>query len=336
MDQLSPLLEQAHQEIESANDASSLEKIRVHYLGKKGLLTETLKNLKDLSPEERRLTGQKLNQAKDGLIELLAVAEQRIEKHVLLEKSGQLIDVTLPGRGQVQGNLHPISQTLERVESYFIQKGFEIAEGPEIETDHYNFEALNFPLLHPSRASHDTFYFEDGRLLRTHTSPVQIRYLEHKKPPVQMIASGRVYRCDYDATHLPMFHQTEGLMIGKKISFAHLKGILNDFLQYFFEQDVKSRFRPSFFPFVEPGAEVDMQCILCKGGGCRVCKHTGWLEMLGCGMVHPNVLKMCQIDPNEWTGFAFGMGIERLAMIRYQIDDIRLFCENDYRFLKQF
>ncbi|MBI4357463.1 MAG: phenylalanine--tRNA ligase subunit alpha [Gammaproteobacteria bacterium] len=336
MDSLLSLLEQAHREIEALNDIKGLEGLRIHYLGKKGVLTQTLKGLKVLGEEERRATGQNLNEAKAHLNEWFTAARERLENQALLKDTVQKIDVTLPGRGEGQGHLHPITQTLARVEQYFMSCGFLVAEGPEIEMDYYNFEALNFPRFHPSRALQDTFYFKDGRLLRTHASPVQIRFMETHEPPFQMMASGRVYRCDYDVSHLPMFHQTEGLMIGKGICFAELKGILDDFLRFFFERPLKSRFRPSFFPFVEPGAEMDISCILCEGMGCRACKHTGWLEILGCGMVHPNVLNKCKVDPNKWSGFAFGVGIERLAMLFYRIDDIRLFCENHTRFLKQF
>jgi phenylalanyl-tRNA synthetase alpha chain len=245
--------------------------------------------------------------------------------------------VTLPGRQSPAGSLHPVSRTLQRIEDLFAQMGFSVAEGPEIEDDFHNFEALNIPESHPARAMHDTFYFPDGTLLRTHTSPVQVRVMQAHKPPLRVIAPGRVYRCDSDLTHTPMFHQIEGLMVDEQVTFTDLKAILIDFMQSFFEaDDLQVRFRPSYFPFTEPSAEADIQCVMCGGEGCRVCSQTGWLEVLGCGMVHPNVFKHVDIDPETYTGFAFGMGIERLAMLRYGVNDLRLFFENDLRFLKQF
>ena len=246
------------------------------------------------------------------------------------------MDVTLPGRGQQAGGLHPVTRTLNRVEELFRGMGFDVAEGPEIEDDYHNFEALNIPPSHPARAMHDTFYFDEHTVLRTHTSPVQIRVMAEKKPPLRIIAPGRVYRCDSDITHTPMFHQLEGLLVDDKTTFADLKGILDEFLKAFFEKDLAVRFRPSYFPFTEPSAEVDMQCVMCGGEGCRVCSHTGWIEILGCGMVHPKVLGHVNIDSETYTGFAFGMGIERLTMLRYGVNDLRLFFENDLRFLRQF
>lgn len=246
------------------------------------------------------------------------------------------IDVTLPGRGLRQGGLHPISRTLERLEQLFVGMGFDVADGPEVEDDYHNFEALNIPAHHPSRAMHDTFYFDARRLLRTHTSPVQIRHMERHRPPLRIIAPGRVYRCDSDVTHTPMFHQIEGLMVDERVTFADLKGVLQGFLERFFEQALRLRLRPSYFPFTEPSAEVDISCVMCGGKGCRVCKSTGWLEVLGCGMVHPAVLGHVKIDSERYTGFAFGLGVERLAMLRYGVNDIRLFYENDLRFLQQF
>ena len=243
----------------------------------------------------------------------------------------------MPGRDVENGGLHPITQTLNHIESIFTKGGFEVELGPEIEDDFHNFSALNIPEYHPARAMHDTFYFDDGNVLRTHTSPVQIRTLEKQKPPVKMIAPGRVYRCDSDVTHTPMFHQVEGLVVDKEVTFAQLKGLLIDFLRTYFEQeDLKVRFRPSYFPFTEPSAEADIGCVICKGEGCRVCKKTGWLEVLGCGVVNPNVLKAVDLDPEEYSGLAFGMGVERLAMLRYGVNDLRLFFENDIRFLNQF
>ncbi len=246
------------------------------------------------------------------------------------------IDITLPGRGSRSGGKHPVSRTMERIEDLFAQLGFEVATGPEIEDDYHNFEALNIPAHHPARAMHDTFYFDPHTLLRTHTSPVQIRVMEKEGPPLRVIAPGRVYRCDSDVTHTPMFHQVEGLLVDKDVSFADLKGLLDDFLKHFFEKDLKVRFRPSYFPFTEPSAEVDMECVICGGEGCRVCSHTGWLEVLGCGMVHPKVFEHAGIDNEKFTGYAFGMGVERLAMLRYGVNDLRLFFENDLRFLQQF
>jgi phenylalanyl-tRNA synthetase alpha chain len=315
----------------------ALDQIRVQYLGKKGYFTEQMKALGKLSPEERPAAGQVINQAKDKV-------QQSLEARKLTLKDAQLnarlesekVDVTLPGRGQHSGGLHPVTQTLQRIEALFSQLGFSVAEGPEIEDDFHNFESLNIPETHPARAMHDTFYFDAHTLLRTHTSPVQIRTMELQQPPLRVIAPGRVYRCDSDLTHTPMFHQVEGLMVDEAVSFADLKGILDDFLRNFFERDLEVRFRPSYFPFTEPSAEADIQCVMCGGAGCRVCSHTGWLEVLGCGMVHPEVFRHVGIDSERYSGFAFGMGVERLAMLRYGVNDLRLFFENDLRFLQQF
>jgi phenylalanyl-tRNA synthetase alpha chain len=315
----------------------ALDQIRVQYLGKKGYFTEQMKALGKLSPEERPAAGQVINQAKDKV-------QQSLEARKLTLKDAQLnarlesekVDVTLPGRGQHSGGLHPVTQTLQRIEALFSQLGFSVAEGPEIEDDFHNFESLNIPETHPARAMHDTFYFDAHTLLRTHTSPVQIRTMEQQQPPLRVIAPGRVYRCDSDLTHTPMFHQVEGLMVDEAVSFADLKGILDDFLRNFFERDLEVRFRPSYFPFTEPSAEADIQCVMCGGAGCRVCSHTGWLEVLGCGMVHPEVFRHVGIDSERYSGFAFGMGVERLAMLRYGVNDLRLFFENDLRFLQQF
>lgn len=332
------IVDKAIQEITDTQDLSVLEQLRVQYLGKKSVLTDYLKTLGQLPAEERPKAGQAVNQAKEILQTLLNEREEKLRAVALTKKlTAESIDVTLPGRGQCRGSMHPVTRTRERIEAFFAQAGFELAEGPEIETDYYNFTALNIPEHHPARAEHDTFYFSDGSVLRTHTSPVQIRAMEKTQPPIKIMAPGRTYRCDSDATHTPMFHQVEGLWIDEAISFANLKSLLNDFLQHFFETpELKTRFRPAYFPFTEPSAEVDIQCVMCTGSGCRICKNTGWLEVLGCGMVHPNVLKAGKIDSERYTGFAFGMGIDRLAMLRYAIPDLRMMFENDLRFLKQF
>jgi phenylalanyl-tRNA synthetase alpha chain len=314
-----------------------VEDLRVKYLGKKGLLSEQLKRLGGLPPEQRPLVGKWVNDAKDTLQEKLGMRKQELESTVRgVQLAREVLDVTLPGRGLHQGGLHPVTRTLERLEDLFARLGFTVADGPEIEDDYHNFEALNIPPNHPSRAMHDTFYFDTHTLLRTHTSPVQIRYMEQHRPPLKIIAPGRVFRCDSDVTHTPMFHQIEGLMVDETLSFADLKGLLSDFLEQFFEKTLKVRFRPSHFPFTEPSAEVDISCVICGAKGCRVCKQTGWLEVLGCGMVHPEVFRHVGIDSERWTGFAFGLGVERLAMLRYGVNDLRLFYENDLRFLQQF
>jgi len=337
MQDLKTIVSQAQQEITRAEDISRLDALRVHYLGKKGVLTEYLKSLGNLAPELRPQAGQTINQAKDEVLVAITARRSSLENTELEARlSSESIDVTLPGRGQASGGLHPITLTLTRIEALFASLGFDRAEGPEIEDDYHNFEALNIPAHHPARAMHDTFYFDAHTLLRTHTSPVQIRAMMNQPPPLRLIAPGRVYRCDSDLTHTPMFHQVEGLMVDENISFADLKGILDDFLQGFFEQDLKVRFRPSYFPFTEPSAEVDIACVMCKGAGCRVCSQSGWLEVLGCGMVHPQVFQNVGIDTERYTGFAFGMGVERLAMLRYGVNDLRLFFENDLRFLRQF
>jgi phenylalanyl-tRNA synthetase alpha chain len=336
-EQLKSLMREAEAAVAAAADVAAVEDIRVRYLGKKGALTEQLKNLGKLSPEERPRAGAVVNQAKEALQETLGARKQQLETAARdSQLSREVVDVTLPGRGMRQGGSHPITRTLERLETLFMRMGFAVAEGPEIEDDYHNFEALNIPANHPSRAMHDTFYFDAHRLLRTHTSPVQIRYMESHQPPLRIIAPGRVYRCDSDVTHTPMFHQIEGLMVDEGVSFADLKGVLGDFLTQFFEKPLKLRFRPSYFPFTEPSAEVDISCVICGAKGCRVCKNTGWLEVLGCGMVHPEVFRHVGIDSERWTGFAFGLGVERLAMLRYGVNDLRLFYENDLRFLQQF
>lgn len=334
---LTSLVAEAEQTINKATELANLEELRVKYLGKKGLLTEQMKSLGKMSPEERPKAGQVINQAKQQVSAALEARKDSLQSAALNEKLAvETIDISLPGRGQHSGGLHPVTRTLDRIESLFVQLGFEVAQGPEIEDDYHNFEALNIPETHPARAMHDTFYVNEHTVLRTHTSPVQIRIMENQQPPLRVIAPGRVYRCDSDLTHTPMFHQIEGLMVDEKVSFADLKGILDDFLRNFFEQELKVRFRPSYFPFTEPSAEADVQCVHCGGEGCRVCSHTGWLEVLGCGMVHPKVLESAGIDSEKYVGFAFGMGVERLAMLRYGVNDLRLFFENDLRFLKQF
>ncbi|MCE5387417.1 MAG: phenylalanine--tRNA ligase subunit alpha [Acidithiobacillus sp.] len=317
---------------------AELESLRVHWLGKKGILTQALQGLGKLDPEERKRHGAELNSWKAQFLELLDQRRRLIEMALLEQKlTHEALDISLPGRNRGRGSLHPIRQTLDWIEGYFSGLGFDVADGPELEDDFHNFTALNIPEEHPARAMHDTFYLEDGRVLRTHTSPVQIRYLESHQPPLRMIATGRVYRKDSDLTHTPMFHQVEGLFLDENASFADLRGLLADFLQNFFDRsDLQVRFRPSYFPFTEPSAEVDVACVLCNGTGCRVCKATGWLEVLGCGMVHPAVLTMAGVDQEKFSGFAFGMGIERLTMLRLGIPDLRLFFESDLRFLRQF
>ncbi len=337
MNELSDISDKAISEITSVEDLKVLDQIRVNYLGKKGLLTEQMKTLGKLSPEDRPLAGQAINKAKQLVQQALEAKKDSLKNAALNTRlAAEAVDVTLPGRGQTQGGHHPVSKTLNRIESLFSQLGFEVVEGPEIEDDFHNFEALNIPETHPARAMHDTFYFDAHTLLRTHTSPVQVRTMEKRQPPLRIIAPGRVYRCDSDLTHTPMFHQVEGLFVDENVSFADLKGILDDFLHRFFEKELAVRFRPSYFPFTEPSAEADIQCVMCGGKGCRVCSNTGWLEVLGCGMVHPKVFEHVGIDTEKYTGFAFGMGVERLAMLRYGVNDLRLFFENDLRFLQQF
>ncbi|SNS82152.1 phenylalanine--tRNA ligase subunit alpha [Pseudomonas segetis] len=337
MENLDVLVSQALEAVRNTDDVNALEQLRVHYLGKKGELTQVMKTLGSLSVEERPQAGALINAAKERVQEALSSRKDLLENAALSAKlAAERIDVTLPGRGQTSGGLHPVTRTLERVEQFFTRIGYGIAEGPEVENDYHNFEALNIPGHHPARAMHDTFYFNANMLLRTHTSPVQVRTMESQQPPIRIVCPGRVYRCDSDITHSPMFHQVEGLLVDEGISFADLKGTIEEFLRVFFEKPLGVRFRPSFFPFTEPSAEVDMQCVMCSGKGCRVCKQTGWLEVMGCGMVHPNVLRMSGIDPEKYSGFAFGMGVERLAMLRYGVNDLRLFFDNDLRFLAQF
>ena len=335
--ELDKLIDDAQQAIAAAADLVTLDQVRVQFLGKKGAITEKMQGLGKLPAEERRDAGKVINVAKQTVQKAIETRRQNLETEELDRKlASEAIDVTLPGRGQQNGGLHPVTRTLHRIEALFTRLGFEVAEGPEIENDYYNFEALNIPESHPARAMHDTFYFDEHTVLRTHTSPVQVRVMTEREPPLRIIAPGRVYRCDSDLTHTPMFHQVEGLLVDDRVTFADLKGIIDEFLRHFFEQDLSVRFRPSYFPFTEPSAEVDIQCVMCSGKGCRVCSHTGWLEVLGCGMVHPAVLSHVNVDSEKFTGFAFGMGVERLAMLRYGVNDLRLFFENDLRFLRQF
>ena len=334
---LKDIVEAAKSAIQNATDAKTLDNVRVEYLGKKGLITGYVKELGNLSAEERPLIGKEVNLAKQEVAGLTEVRSKLLAEQAMnAALAAETVDVTLPGRNAEVGGLHPVTRTLQRIEQYFRQIGFQIAEGPEIEDGDHNFTALNIPESHPARAMHDTFYFNAEMLLRTHTSPVQIRVMENEQPPLRIIAPGRVYRCDSDLTHTPMFHQVEGLMVDENISFTDLKGILADFLQAFFEKPLNVRFRPSYFPFTEPSAEADIECVICGGEGCRVCSHTGWLEVLGCGMVHPKVFEHVNIDSEKYLGLAFGMGVERLAMLRYGVNDLRLFFENDLRFLRQF
>jgi len=344
--ELDNIVREAQQAVTAATGLPALESLRVHYLGKKGVLTEYLKQLGTLAPEQRPQAGQAVNRAKQTVQAALESRREALEIAALDARlTDAALDVTLPGRGQAGGGLHPVTRTLTRINTLFTRLGFEIVEGPEIEDDYHNFEALNIPAEHPARDMHDTFYFDASTLrfgsgqalLRTHTSPVQVHAMKQTPPPLRMIAPGRVYRCDSDLTHTPMFHQVEGLMVDEGVSFVDLKGLLDDFLHHFFERDdLAVRFRPSYFPFTEPSAEVDIQCVMCGGAGCRVCGHSGWLEVMGCGMVHPNVFTHVGIDNERYTGFAFGMGVERLAMLRYGVNDLRLFFENDLRFLQQF
>ena len=344
MQDLSELLHRALAEVAASADAARLDEARVHWLGKKGLLTEQLKSPGALAAAERPAAGARINEAKAALQAAIdarrdLLGAQEIERKLASSR----IDVTLPGRGEEPGGLHPVTRARLRIEQLFREAGFTVAQGPEIEDDFHNFTALNHPQDHPARALHDTFYIAPGdaapgALLRTHTSPVQIRSLRAAggQLPLAVIAPGRVYRVDSDATHTPMFHQVEGLLVDTDVSFANLKSILHGFMEAFFERDLSMRLRPSYFPFVEPGAEVDITCVECGGSGCRLCKQTGWIEVLGCGIVHPNVLRACDVDPDQYSGYAFGMGIDRLAMLRYGVNDLRLFFESDLRFLRQF
>jgi len=339
MSDLDSIHNKAIEAIEAAGDAASLDAVRVQYMGKKGELTSLLKALGKLPAEERPAAGAEINKIKSVLQDAITTKRDAIEQIAIDEKlNAEAIDVTLPGRSADVGGLHPVTIVLNRIEQFFRGVGYDVVEGPEIEDDYHNFEALNLPAHHPARAMHDTFYFNPNLLLRTHTSPVQVRVMEERKPPFRIICPGRVYRVDQpDPSHLPMFHQVEGLLIDHQSSFADLKGTIVEFLRVFFErEDLEVRFRPSYFPFTEPSAEVDVQCVHCNGGGCRVCSNTGWLEVMGSGMVHPRVLEYSGIDPEEFSGFAFGMGPDRLAMLRYGVDDLRHYLDNDLRFLRQF
>ena len=331
------LLADALQAIGVAKEEATLDALRVQYLGKKGSFTALLKSLGQLPLEKRPAAGEEINAAKTELQSALELRRAALVRASLDAKlSSEKIDITLPGRRQNFGGLHPISITIDRITDIFQSAGYDVAVGPEIEDDYHNFEALNIPAHHPARAMHDTFYVNPGTVLRTHTSPVQVRVMESGEAPFKMICPGRVYRCDSDLTHTPMFHQVEGLLIDEEVTFADLKGTVVSFLQAFFETDLPVRFRPSYFPFTEPSAEADMGCVACEGGGCRICGNTGWLEVMGCGMVHPKVLEMSNVDTSKYKGFAFGMGVERLAMLRYDVSDLRTYFENDIRFLRQF
>jgi len=336
-EKLELLSAEAESALATAKDKDEVMKVRTQFLGRKGSMSLLVKQLGTLPKEERPLAGQLINQIKSKLeqdIDRKLILINELEKNKELE--GEILDITLPGRRLAVGKKHPVTQVTDEITAIFTVMGFEIAEGPEVELDFYNFEALNIPKDHPARDMQDTFYISEEVLLRTHTSPVQIRTMEKLKPPVRIISPGKAYRCDSDVSHTPMFHQVEGFMVGQDISFSHLKGVLTVFAHQMFGEDTAIRFRPSFFPFTEPSAEMDIQCVMCKGGGCRVCSGSGWLEILGSGMVHPAVFKKVGYDPQQVSGFAFGMGIERIAMLKYGIDDIRLFFENDLRFLQQF
>ncbi len=325
------------EELKSVKNLADLSNIKVKYLGKKGIVTSELKSLPKVPPEERPSYGKKINEIKQFIETELDLQESRLKQEELKKQLlSESLDITLNGKFIPFGKEHPINKVLSEITDIFVKMGFSVEEGPEVELDYYNFEALNIPKDHPARDMQDTFYISDDIVLRTHTSPVQVRVMEKRKPPVRFIAPGKVYRCDADITHTPMFHQVEGLMVDRGITFSNLKGVLVAFLHQMFGADTLVRFRPSFFPFTEPSAEVDIGCILCNGTGCRVCKGSGWLEILGAGMVNPKVFEYVGYDPEEYSGFAFGMGIERIAMLKYSIDDIRLFFENDIRFLRQF
>jgi phenylalanyl-tRNA synthetase alpha chain len=330
VDSVSQLLSEARQAVAACDEARALEELRVRYLGKKGEITALLKSLGGMEPEQRRSFGQAVNAAKAEVADLLAQRRSELEARQLeAQLAAGRVDVTLPGRGEERGGLHPVTRAMQRIIDLFAHLGFEVATGPEVEDDYHNFESLNFPPHHPARAMHDTFYFGDGRLLRTHTSPVQIREMQKQGAPIRIIAPGKVFRSDYDQTHSPMFHQVEGLLVGEQVTMADLKGVLHEFVNAFFEESLDMRFRPSYFPFTEPSAEVDIAWH--KDDGTK-----GWLEILGCGMVHPNVLEACGVDSEKHIGYAFGMGVERLAMLRYGVTDLRQFFENDLQFLRQF
>ena len=331
------ILNEAELAIAAAIDERALDEVRVRLLGKKGELTTLLKSLGQLEPAARPKIGAAINEAKTRVQNLLAAKKETLSGEQLAAAlAAETVDVTLPGRGRSLGGLHPVTQTMIRIEEIFVGAGYSVVTGPEIESDYYNFEALNIPAHHPARAMHDTFYFGDGSVLRTHTSPAQVHTMESVEPPIRIICPGRVYRRDSDLTHTPMFHQVEGLVVDRGIGFADLKGTVTEFVHRFFEKELEVRFRASYFPFTEPSAEVDVRCVHCLGEGCRVCSQTGWLEVMGCGLVHPNVLEMSGIDSEVYSGFAFGFGVDRLAMLLYEVDDLRMFFENDLRFLQQF
>ncbi len=321
----------------SSGDEKSLDALRVCYLGRKGLFTAQLKNLGALPAAERPAAGREINRAKSLLLEAIEERRRELAREALdTGLRAEKIDISLPGRRRAGGGLHPVAMTIDRITRIFRGAGYDVVEGPEIEDEYHNFEALNIPVNHPARAMHDTFYIEPGTVLRTHTSPVQVRVMERGEAPFRMICPGRVYRCDSDLTHTPMFHQVEGLLVDEEVGMSDMKGAIIAFLRAFFEEAVEVRFRPSYFPFTEPSAEVDIGCVRCAAAGCRICSRTGWLEVMGCGMVHPRVLEMSGVDPLVYNGFAFGLGVERLAMLRYQVGDLRKFFENDTRFLEQF
>ena len=337
MSDLAALTAEALAQIGASKSLAALDELRVRWLGRKGVLTEQLKSLGKLAPAGRPAAGARINAAKSELQAAIEARRAVLDQSAITRAlTAGAVDVTLPGRGEAGGGVHPITRLRLRIEDLFQRAGYEIATGPEVEDEFHNFEALNIPANHPSRAMHDTFYLDGGLLLRTHTSPVQVLAMLTRQPPFALIAPGRVYRCDSDVSHSPMFHQVEGLLVDTQVSFANLKSVLHQFMESLFERSLSMRLRPSYFPFTEPSAEVDISCLLCGGTGCRVCKQTGWLEVAGCGMVHPNVFRACGIDAERYTGFAFGFGIERLAMLRYGVNDLRLFFENDLRFLAQF
>ncbi len=334
---LEEALKEAESLFSSAKTKEEVYRLKSQFLGRKGVVSSISKRLRDLPPEERPVVGSAVSKAREAIERLFQDAISRIaeeEKRRIVEE--RWVDVTLPGRRSKRGSLHPVMRVMDEIVDIFTSMGFEVEEGPEVELDYYNFEALNIPKDHPARDMQDTFYIDGDLLLRTHTSPVQIRVMERKKPPIKIIAPGTVYRRDFDLTHVPMFHQVEGLLVDEGVSFSHLKGVLVEFCKAMFGEETKVRFRPSYFPFTEPSAEVDISCVICGGEGCRVCGYTGWIEVLGSGMVHPNLYRYVGIDPEKYTGFAFGLGVERFAMIKYRIDDLRLFYEGDLRFLEEF
>jgi len=335
--ELQSLESEAKEQLNQLSTSNQLEEFRIRFLGRKGLFSSAMRQLGSVAKEDRPRLGQLANKLKKEVEELFEIKHSSLKTGSQTKENGSTtVDLTLPGRWPAPGKVHPVTQVMNEACDIFEQLGFSVAEGPDVETDHYNFEALNIPAHHPARDMHDTFYVSDSILLRTHTSPMQARVMEVQQPPLRLIAPGKVYRCDSDITHTPMFHQVEGFLVDRNVSFADLKGILTIFMQQIFEKDLALRFRPSFFPFTEPSAEVDIACVMCNGAGCRICKKTGWLEILGSGMIDPEVFKMVGYDPEVYSGFAFGLGIERIAMLKYGIDDIRLFYENDQRFLSQF